>query len=152
MRVFTGGIWADLEPDFDNLEGLGVNAVYDGTNRVSVAADATLLNHDGAGHQLKLNKSGASDTASLLFQTGFSGRAEMGLAGTDDFAVKVSADGATWFAPLSVSGADGKVTLSEALNVAPGTAPSGPVAGDLYFDSGSAKLRCFDGTVWQDLF
>lgn len=152
LRVFTGGIWADLEPDFDNLEGLGVNAVYDGTNRVSVAADATLLNHDGAGHQLKLNKSGASDTASLLFQTGFSGRAEMGLAGTDDFAVKVSADGATWFAPLSVSGADGKVTLSEALNVAPGTAPSGPVAGDLYFDSGSAKLRCFDGTVWQDLF
>ena len=152
LRVFTGGTWAGLEPDFDNLDGVGVNAVYDSTNRVSVAADATLLNHDGAGHQLKLNKASAAETASLLFQTGFSGRAEMGLAGTDDFAVKVSADGATWFAPLSVSGADGKVTVSEALNVAPGVAPSGPVAGDLYFDSGSAKLRCFDGTVWQDLF
>lgn len=152
LRVFTGGVWADLEPDFDNLEGLGVNAVYDGTNRVSVAADATLLNHDGAGHQLKLNKSGASETASLLFQTGFSGRAEMGLAGTDDFAVKVSADGSTWFTPLVITAGTGKVTVSDALNIAPGSAPAGPVAGDLYFDSAAAKLRCFDGTVWQDLF
>jgi len=128
LRVFTGGVWADLEPDFDNLEGLGVNAVYDGTNRVSVAADATLLNHDGAGHQLKLNKSGASETASLLFQTGFSGRAEMGLAGTDDFAVKVSADGSTWFTPLVITAGTGKVTVSDALNIAPGSAPAGPVA------------------------
>lgn len=152
LRVFTGGSWAGLEPDFDNLEGIGVNADYDSTNRVSVAADATLLNHDGAGHQLKLNKSGASDTASLLFQTGFSGRAEMGLAGTDDFAIKVSADGSTWFAPLAIAGASGKVTVSEALNIAPGTAPASAVTGDLYFDSASAKLRCFDGTVWQDLF
>lgn len=152
LRVFSAGIWAGLEPDFDNLAGIGVNAVFDGTNRVSVAADATLLNHDGAGHQLKLNKSGASDTASLLFQSGFSGRAEMGLAGTDDFAVKVSADGTAWFSPLSIAGTSGKVTVSEALNIAPGSVPAGPVTGDLYFDSGTAKLRCFDGTVWQDLF
>lgn len=152
LRVFTGGIWVTLEPDFDNLEGIGVNAVYDGTNRVSVAADATLLNHDGAGHQLKLNKSGVGETASLLFQNGFSGRAEMGLAGTDDFAVKVSADGSTWFAPLVIAGGTGKVTVSEALNIAPGSTPSGPVAGDLYFDNTLGKLRCFDGTQWQDLF
>ena len=152
LRVFQAGDWTSLDTDFDNLDGIGVNASFDATNRVSVAADATLLNHDGAGHQLKLNKAAATETASLLFQTGFSGRAEMGLAGQDDFAVKVSADGATWFAPLSVSGGTGKVTVSEVLNIAPGAAPAGPVAGDLYFDSGSAKLRCFDGTAWQDLF
>lgn len=152
LRVYTGGSWADLEPDFDNLEGVGINAVYDGTNRLSVSADATLLNHEGSGHQLKLNKATSGDTASLLYQTGFSGRAEMGLSGDDNFTVKVSADGATWFAPLSIAGTSGKVTVSEALNVAPGTAPGSPATGDLYFDSTSAKLRCYDGTVWQDLF
>lgn len=152
LRVYTGGVWSDLEPDFDHLDGLGINAVYDGVNRLSVSSDATLLNHDGNGHQLKLNKSGISDTASLLYQSGFSGRAEMGLAGGDDFTVKVSADGATWFSPLSITGASGKVTVSEALNIAPGTAPASPVIGDLYFDSAVSKLRCFDGSVWQDLF
>ena len=152
LRAYTGGIWADLEPDFDNLEGIGINAIYDGTNRLSVSADASLFNHDGAGHQMKLNKSAASDTASLLYQTGFSGRAEMGLAGGDDFTVKVSADGATWFSPLSIAGASGKVTIAEALNIAPGAAPASPVSGDLYFDSTVSKLRCFDGAIWQDLF
>lgn len=152
LRVYASETWADLEPDFDNLEGVGINAVYDGTNRLSVSSDATLLNHDGSGHQLKLNKSGAGDTASLLYQTGFSGRAEMGLTGGDDFTVKVSADGATWFSPLSIAGASGKVTVSEALNVAPGIAPTSPATGDLYFDSTVAKLRCYDGSVWQDLF
>jgi hypothetical protein len=55
-----------------------------------------LLNHDGAGHQLKINKAAAADTASLLYQDAFSGRAELGLAGDDDFHFKVSPDGSTW--------------------------------------------------------
>lgn len=60
---------------------LGVNATADTTNRLSVPSPATLLNHEGAGHQLKINKAGITHTASLLYQTGFSRRAEMGLAG-----------------------------------------------------------------------
>jgi hypothetical protein len=43
-------------------------------NRLSVASPATLLfSHAGQGHQLKLNKAEASDTGTLLFQTGWSG-------------------------------------------------------------------------------
>ena len=75
---------------------LGINATADTTNRLSLAADATLLNHDGDGHQLKINKAAAGDTASLLYQDAFSGRAELGLAGDDDFHFKVSPDGSTW--------------------------------------------------------
>ncbi|WP_439543299.1 DUF2793 domain-containing protein [Hyphomicrobium sp.] len=75
---------------------VGVNATADTTNRLSVASPASLFNHDGAGHQLKINKASAGQTGSVLFQTGFSGRAEFGLAGDDDFQVKVSADGSTW--------------------------------------------------------
>jgi hypothetical protein len=31
-------------------------------------------------------------------------------------------------------------------------APSSPAKGDIYFDSADDKLKCYDGSVWQDLF
>ncbi|WP_417599493.1 DUF2793 domain-containing protein [Pararhodobacter oceanensis] len=105
LRIWDGADWvAPALPALQNLAGLGVNAGYDAVNRLAVSAEATLLNHEGAGHQLKLNKAASGDTASLLFQTGWSGRAEMGTAGGDDFAIKVSADGATWHEALKISG------------------------------------------------
>ena len=82
---------------------LGVNTSADTTNRLAVSSAATLLSHAGAGHQLKLNKNAAADTLSLLYQTNWSGRAEMGLAGSDDFELKVSADGSTWTTALKTS-------------------------------------------------
>lgn len=97
LRVFTGGTWTALGAGgTQNLAGVGIQTTSDATNRLSVAADATLLSHAGAGHQLKVNKAASGDTASLLFQSGFSGRAEMGLAGDDAFSVKVSGDGTTF--------------------------------------------------------
>ena len=78
---------------------------------LSLAADATLLNHDGDGHQLKINKASAGDTASLLYQDAFSGRAELGLAGDDDFHFKVSADGASWKEAILIDRSTGAVTL-----------------------------------------
>jgi len=88
---------------------VGVNATADTTNRLSVASPASLFSHEGAGHQLKINKDAAGDTASVLFQTDFSGRAEFGLAGDDDFHVKVSADGSTWHEALVIDRASGAV-------------------------------------------
>ena len=96
MRIWDGSQWALPVGETSNLAGLGINTAYDLVNRLSVSAQATLLSHEGAGHQLKINKASATDTASLLFQTNWSGRAEMGTAGNDNLAVKVSADGATW--------------------------------------------------------
>jgi hypothetical protein len=95
---FDGTVWQPTSGtvNLQNIPAVGVNTTADNTNKLAVAAQATLLNHDGAGHQLKLNKAGTGDTASLLFQTDFSGRAEMGTAGSDDFAIKVSADGSTF--------------------------------------------------------
>jgi hypothetical protein len=124
LRVFAGGVWAGplAAGDLQNLAGVGVNAASDATNRLAVAAAATLLSHEGAGHQLKINKAGAADTASLLFQSGWSGRAEMGLAGSDDFALKVSADGTGFATALSVAGASGAVSLPAGLRLPDGTA------------------------------
>jgi hypothetical protein len=153
MRVYTGAIWENAVPDpsFDNLPGVGINATADATNKLSVASEAVLFNHAGASHQLKLNKASSTDTASLLFQSNWSGRAEMGLAGSDDFTVKVS-DGTIWFTGLTVSGTTGAVQINEVLNLPPRTEPTSATAGDVYFDATLSKLRCFDGTLWQDLF
>ena len=90
---------------------VGVNATADATNRLAVASPASLFNHDGAGHQMKLNKNAATDTASILFQTSFSGRAEMGAAGSDDFSFKVSADGSTWNNAILINRSTGACTF-----------------------------------------
>lgn len=96
----------------------GVNAGADTTTRFAVAAAASLFNHAGAGHQHKINKNAAGDTASLLFQTGFSCRAEMGTTGDDDFHFKVSADGSAWNEAIVVERSTGKVSLPATPNLA----------------------------------
>lgn len=100
----------------------GINATADATNRLAVSAPATLLTHQGAGHQLKVNKATAADTASLLFQSNWSGRAEMGLAGNDAFTIKVSADGNTFRTALATDSASGAVTLPAGAALSDGTA------------------------------
>ncbi|HEY0213978.1 MAG TPA: DUF2793 domain-containing protein [Paenirhodobacter sp.] len=111
--IWTGTAWAVIgggASSLTTLPLLGISATADATNRLSVAAAATLLSHAGAGHQLKINKAGTTDTASLLFQSGWSGRAEMGLTGTDDFTIKVSADGTTFQNALRFDKATGLVS------------------------------------------
>jgi hypothetical protein len=93
---------------------LGVNTTADTTSRLSVKSDAVLFAAaDGGDGDLRLNlsKTAAGDTTSLIFQTGYSGRAEFGLAGTDDFSVKVSADGSAWSSAMTVAAASGLVTF-----------------------------------------
>ena len=154
IRLYSGGTWVDArnQTALQNLPELGINATADSTNRLSISSDAVLLNHAGAGHQVKVNKASTADTASLLFQSNWSGRAEMGLSGTDDFAVKISADGNTWTAALSVDATNGNVTLAQALTLTPAPTPTSPTAGMLYFDGTTTTLRCYDGNQWYDLF
>lgn len=106
-EVFVSGGGGSVNP----TPLVGVNATADATNRLSVSSPASLFNHEGAGHQIKLNKNAAGDTVSLLFQTGFSGRAEMGLAGDDNFHFKVSSDGSLWNEAIIINRATGEVTF-----------------------------------------
>jgi hypothetical protein len=128
LRVWDGGTWVlpqAATPDFNNLPGLGVNASSDATNRLAVSSDAVLFNHAGAGHQLKLNKASTGDTASLLFQSDWQGRAELGLAGSDNFSVKVSDGGGSFTESLVIDAGSGAVRFPA------GLAGSGSVAGAL---------------------
>lgn len=112
LLVFDGADWTGLPPpEVTATPRLGINATADDVNRLSVASPATLFTHAGSDHRLKLNKNAAGDTASLLYQTGWSGRAEMGLSGDDDFRIKVSADGTGWKDAIVVERATGRVSL-----------------------------------------
>ena len=114
-RTFDGTAW--VSGDAGRPDRLGVNTDADATNRLAVSSEATLLTGDGAGHQLKVNKIAPGDTASLLFQTGFSGRAEMGTTGEEAFSVKVSGDGADWHTALRADPSTGAVSFPSGARV-----------------------------------
>jgi len=138
--VFNGTLWITPDAQAQSFPQVGVSTTADATNRLSVVAPATLLSHAGAGHQLKLNKATAGDTASLLYQTGFSGRAELGLTGDDNLSVKVSPDGSAWTTAVSVTAASGVVTLPAGLRVAAGTAGAPGLAFAADTDTGLTRL------------
>jgi hypothetical protein len=120
--VFDGTAWVAPADRPVQMAQLGVNTPSDAVNRLAVSSAATLLTHEGAGHQVKINKLAASDTASLLYQTNWSGRAEIGLAGTDDLTVKVSADGNSFVEAIQVAADTGAVRLSVGALLPDGTA------------------------------
>jgi len=112
LYVHDGAAWVKFETGITSVNPvpdgkLGINTTADNTNRLAVKSDAVLFSHDdvtpGSGDvQFKVNKAAATNTASLLFQDNWSGRAEMGLTGDDDFRVKVSPDGNTWLDSIRI--------------------------------------------------
>ncbi len=109
--IHVAGTWLADHEQGVSFPNLGINATADTVNRLSVNSDASLLNHDGAGHQLKLNKAGTTETASLLYQSAFSGRAEIGLAGNDALSIKVSPDGTNFQEAMVIDQTSANVTL-----------------------------------------
>lgn len=114
--------WQNLSEQFETLQNLallGVNTTADATNKLSVRSNAALFAALGAGDggtgdmRLVLNREAQADTASLIYQSNWSGRAEMGLAGaSDDFVIKTSANGSDFAIGLSVGAGTGFVTLN----------------------------------------
>lgn len=114
--LFDGAVWMAIPLSGGNVPSLGVNTSADTTNRLAVKADAELLSHDdvtpGSGDARKIvNKASPAHTASLVLQDGYSGRAEIGLAGDDDLTFKVSTDGAAFTEVLRAQAATGNIAL-----------------------------------------
>lgn len=114
LRIWDGQAWVVAIPAIESLDLLGINTSADTTNRLSVSSPATLLNNAGAGHQLKINKAGSTETASLLFQSGWTGHAEMGLTGDIKFSLKVSPNGGGWYSAFQVDPENQSIELSPA--------------------------------------
>lgn len=106
--VFWDGTeWKGTAEDLQQLAALGIGTTPDAHNRLAVASEASLFTNVGAGHRVVINKATNGDTASLILQTAFSGRAEIGLAGNDDISFKVSAAGETWTEAIKFSAITG---------------------------------------------
>ncbi|WP_143710450.1 DUF2793 domain-containing protein [Tabrizicola sp. TH137] len=130
---------------------LGIATAPDATNRLAVASPASLFTHAGQGHQVKLNKATPGDTASFLFQTGWSGRAEIGLVGEDAFSLKVSADGTAFQPVLTADPATGRATIARPMVLQDqGTPPAALPDGALWHADGQLSARLAGQTLRLD--
>jgi hypothetical protein len=114
VRLADG--WTRVSPpELQNLARLGLNTTADATNpfaaRVNKALWTALPVAAGGDGDLRFtfNKEGAGDVLSLLFQSGFGGRAEFGLIGEEALSLKVSDDGAVWREALRTEAETGRI-------------------------------------------
>ena len=131
LFVYSTGSWTGYSPQFTQFQNItlfGVNTTADTTNKLSVASDAALFSHDGAGTgdvRIKVNKSATAKTASHLFQVGFSGRAEFGLTGDDDFHLKVSPNNfTTSYEALRIDKDNGDLVAENRMSIGHSGAPA----------------------------
>ena len=155
--AFDGSDWVPIlgaNPVLQNVARLGVGTIADDTNPLSAKLNNVLwtarYDSEGGDGSLRytLNKEAAADTLSMLFQTDWSGRAEIGLIGDDNLRVKVSPDGSAWVEALVVDKATGRIGLGTAAPefvfhvVFSGNATAQPIA-DMYATSSAASgFRC----------
>lgn len=117
--VRQDGSWVELGARLgvaQALGRLGVGTTADAANPFAARLNTALWTAmeawaGGTGDlRLTLNKEASGDVLSLLFQSGWGGRAELGLVGDDDLRLKVSADGASWHDAFVVDRATGRMT------------------------------------------
>ena len=135
LLTFMGDSWVDTTgappTSLQNLTLLGLGATADANNPLSVQLNSALFSAKtpGAGGsgdiRLTLNKSTVGATASLIFQDAWSGRAEMGLAGDDNFHFKVSPDGGSWREALLIDRATGNVSFPSGMTLPTPIPPQG---------------------------
>ncbi|PLW76793.1 DUF2793 domain-containing protein [Cohaesibacter celericrescens] len=159
LYVWSGAAWivANEITSLQNAAMVGINTTADATNRLAIRSAASLFNHAGAGHQVKVNKNAVGDTASFLFQSNWSGRAEIGLTGSDDFEFKVSADGSIWNQAMTIDRNSGMVEFGAAMKLKQYSVaglPDAAVAGSsamiyVYDETGGAVPAFSDGGNWR---
>lgn len=117
--VFNSVSWVAANPpptQLNQLVALGVGTTADAANPFAARLNAALMTasapaEGGSGNlRVAFNKSATANVGSHLFQTNYSGRAELGLIGDDNFRINVSNDGATFRTVLQADPASGVVS------------------------------------------
>ncbi|MBX3598217.1 MAG: DUF2793 domain-containing protein [Rhizobiaceae bacterium] len=116
QKMQGGSIGEELDAvSLQNAPMLGVGMTADAVNNLAVKLNNALWTaktgaEGGTGDlRYKMNKEAETCTVSLLMQSGYAGAAEMGLMGSNDFALKVSGDGSNWREAISVDRSTGAV-------------------------------------------
>jgi hypothetical protein len=129
--------------------GIG-GATPDATDRLSVAAPALLFSHAGNSHEITIAKAASGDTAGVAFRTGASGRAIAGLLGSDDWRLRVSADGTSFRDAMIADRTSGRVQFPTGLALAElSSDPASPADGWLWHNSTASQLRA--RIAWQTI-
>lgn len=114
---YDGGAWTPQATDLQNVPLLGVGTSADAVNpfsaQVNNALWTALPTAEGGTGDLRyvLNKQASGNTLAMLFQSDYSGRAEIGLRGNEDFTLATSPDGSLWKVALVASAASGNVGI-----------------------------------------
>jgi hypothetical protein len=119
LCVFRGGAWTGVAGghtgEAQNLTLFGFGTEADADAPFAVKAERALFTaisaEEGGTGDLRylMNKSSEAAVLSLLMQSGYGGRAELGLVGDDDFAVKISEDGVIWREAIKIDRTSGRV-------------------------------------------
>jgi len=153
LILYTGSGWiaAASGGSSDSLPMLGIGTPSSATNPLSVRANSVLLtarpeSESGTGDmRLTLNRDTISDTGSLLFQTGYSGRAEIGLTGSTGLDIKTSPDGLTWTQALRIDTATGLASAAGPPTQASGLATKGYVDTQTLAHAAELTMLCHPG-------
>lgn len=101
------------------LTRLGLGTTADAANPLSAKLNSALftaLEADEGGDgdlRLTFNKQAAGDVLSLLFQSGYAARAELGLVGDDDLGLKTCDEGGVWRSVFRVDRTTGRVAFDQ---------------------------------------
>jgi hypothetical protein len=126
LLAWSGSAWVDamaILTTLQNMVLLGIGTTADATNPLSAKLNNTLwtaktIAEGGDGNlRYKMSKESAAKTLSLLMQTNFSGRAEIGLTGDDDLHFKVSPDGSAWTDALLIDRTTGATRVTQTLSL-----------------------------------
>lgn len=154
---WTGSDWSEITAAtaLQNLTALGIGTAADSGNPLAAKLNSALFTAKPASEagngdlRFTLNKSTAGDSVSQLYQTNYSGRAETGLTGDDDFRIKVSPDGSTWRDALVIDRATGGVRflVGEVSLAAAATCAIGGAAALRVAITGSAAIASFGSSA-----
>ena len=122
LVVHDGTAWTGISAGAtQNLPHLGVGTMADADNPFAAKLNSALWTALPAGEggsgdlRYTMNKEAASNTLSLLFQSAWTGRAELGLTGSDNFTLKVADDAGAWREALRVDRATAEVRMERLL-------------------------------------
>ena len=113
IQIWTGSAFIDPVTADNSFSTLGVNATPNSTNKLSVSSSAILFNHIGGDCKVFINKNASANGATVIFEDGFSERAEFGCIGDDTFQLKVSPDGSTFYQSFVIDNSTGNVDFKQ---------------------------------------
>ncbi|MFN7038699.1 MAG: DUF2793 domain-containing protein [Alphaproteobacteria bacterium] len=109
--IYTEGHWVSNNDILKEIPALAIGCRADPNHKLAVKADSILFDAVEDGPRIYINKKADNGFASFLFQSDYMGKAEFGLTGEDDFALKVSKDGKDFHESFIVDSRNGNFIL-----------------------------------------